>query len=62
MKSIKNEAKVNESAQDKLIRELREENERLKKMGGSGSGGGAVDPAVMEEMENNRRMLEEFKR
>ena len=60
VKSIKNEAKVNESAQDKLIRELREENEKLKKQGGTG--GGAIDPAVMEEMENNRRMLDEFRR
>ena len=40
VKSIKNEAKVNESAQDKLIRELKEENERLKRMGGGGGGTG----------------------
>lgn len=32
VKSIKNRAKKNESAQDKLIRELREENEKLKQM------------------------------
>ncbi|CAI2379027.1 unnamed protein product [Moneuplotes crassus] len=32
VKAIKNVAKINESAHDKLIRELREENERLKKM------------------------------
>ena len=32
VKAIKNEAKINESAHDKLIRELKEENERLKKM------------------------------
>lgn len=32
VKNIKNEAKVNESPQDKLIRELREENQRLKDM------------------------------
>ena len=32
VKAIKNEAKINESAHDKLIRELREENDRLKKM------------------------------
>lgn len=30
VKSIKNQAKVNENPQDKLIRELKEENERLK--------------------------------
>ena len=32
VKSIKNKAKINESPEDKLIRELKEENERLKKM------------------------------
>lgn len=31
-KKIQNKAVVNESAQDKIIRELREENEKLKKM------------------------------
>jgi hypothetical protein len=30
VKSIRNKAKVNENPQDKLIRELKEENERLK--------------------------------
>jgi hypothetical protein len=38
VKSIKNEAKVNESPQEKLIRELREENERLKKLSMQGGG------------------------
>jgi hypothetical protein len=56
VKSIKNEAKVNESPQEKLIRELKEENERLKKM--QGGGGGNVDPAMMEEFEANKRMLD----
>lgn len=32
VKSIRNKAKINENPQDKLIRELREENERLKQM------------------------------
>jgi hypothetical protein len=36
VKQIKNVAKVNESPQDKLIRELREENEKLKKKLGTG--------------------------
>ena len=40
MKAIKNNAVVNESAQDKLIRELREEIERLREGGASGGGGG----------------------
>ena len=61
VKAIKNEAKVNESAQDKLIRELREENERLKK-GGGGGGGGAIDPKIQEELEMNRKLLEDLKR
>lgn len=45
VKQIKNIAKVNESAQDKLIRELKEENEKLKKKlmaGNLGSEGGSV--------------------
>ena len=40
MKAIKNNAVVNESAQDKLIRELREEIERLRDGGATGGGGG----------------------
>lgn len=32
VKSIRNRAKINENPQDKLIRELKEENERLRKM------------------------------
>ncbi len=62
VKAIKNEAKVNESAQDKLIRELREENERLKKGGGGAGGGGAIDPKMQEEIEMNRKLIEDFKR
>ncbi|CDW74930.1 chromosome-associated kinesin klp1 [Stylonychia lemnae] len=64
VKSIKNEAKVNESPQEKLIRELKEENERLKKlaqMGGGGGVGGGVDPAMLEEFEQNKRMLDQIK-
>lgn len=62
MKAIKNNAKVNESAQDKLIRELREEIERLRtggatvgdgsaREGGGGGGGGANN----EELERKMR-------
>lgn len=65
VKSIKNEAKVNESPQEKLIRELKEENERLKKMYEKGAvggvGGGISDPAMMEEFEANKRMLDQIK-
>ena len=57
VKSIRNEAKVNESPQEKLIRELREENEKLKRMAGGGAGG-QVDPAVLEELEENRRIMD----
>jgi kinesin family member 1 len=32
VKQIKNKAKINENPKDKFIRELREENERLKQM------------------------------
>ena len=42
-KKIKNVAEINESPQDKLIRELKEENERLKKQLASGGGGGGAD-------------------
>ena len=52
MKAIKNNAVVNESAQDKLIRELREEIERLRDGGatggGGGGGGGGVGNAELE--------------
>ena len=42
-KKIKNKAVVNENPMDKLIRELKEENERLKKaMGGELPAGGAA--------------------
>ena len=42
VKSIKNQAIVNETPQEKLIRELREENEKLKALVGSGSSGGSA--------------------
>ncbi|KAL8430559.1 hypothetical protein Efla_000504 [Eimeria flavescens] len=72
VKQIKNDAVVNENPLEKLIRELREENERLKKaMGGAlpgPSGGGAPDPAMLdairrqyeEEIEANKRAMEEM--
>lgn len=63
-KKIKNKAVVNENPMDKLIRELKEENEKLKKLmaggdlsalmnmsaaGGEGEGGGGGGGAVMTE-------------
>ena len=67
-KKIKNKPVINESPQDKIIRELQEENEKLKKMMGTGGGtGGGNDPeleaklkAAQEEMEANQRQLEEM--
>jgi D-ribose pyranose/furanose isomerase RbsD len=59
VKSIRTQAEINESAQDKLIRELQQENEKLKKMYG---GGGGMSDAMKEEAEANRRMLEQMKR
>jgi uncharacterized membrane protein YukC len=48
VKNIKNNAKINESDADKLIRELREEIDRLKKGGATG-----------QDSEEMKRMLEE---
>jgi len=42
-KRIKNAAVVNENPQDRLIRQLREENSKLKEMIGDSAGGGAPD-------------------
>ena len=57
VKAIKNNAVVNESAQDKLIRELREEIEALRQGGataaaggGGGGGGGGGSSEANEEL------------
>ncbi|KAL8275154.1 hypothetical protein Esti_000904 [Eimeria stiedai] len=72
VKQIKNDAVVNENPLEKLIRELREENERLKKAMGSvlphAGAGGRPDCAAVEELkrqyeeelEANRRALQEM--
>ncbi|XP_026192396.1 kinesin-like protein KIF13A [Cyclospora cayetanensis] len=72
VKQIKNNAVVNENPLEKLIRELREENERLKKaMGGAQPGparGTKPDPLMLdairkqyeEEIEANKRAMEEM--
>ncbi|XP_066289623.1 kinesin-like protein KIF28 isoform X6 [Branchiostoma lanceolatum] len=65
-KKIKNKAVVNENPLDKLIRELREENEKLKsQMGGAMpvAGGAGMDPGdgaySKEEIERMRKEMEE---
>lgn len=68
VKAIKNEAKVNESPQDKLIRELREEIEALRKGGasGGGGGGGVMDAnetaELKQKMEEQERIFEEMRK
>ncbi|CAD5124283.1 DgyrCDS12576 [Dimorphilus gyrociliatus] len=60
-KSIKTKAVINESPTDKLIRELKEENERLKKMV-EGKGGVPAGVENKEEYENMQRELEANKK
>lgn len=70
-KQIKNKAVVNENPQDKMIRELKEENEKLKALLGSqttaGDQGKEMDEKakeelkkMQEEMESNRKIMEEM--
>lgn len=72
-KKIKNKPVINESPQDKIIRELQEENKRLKEQmlagGGSLGGGDVNDPEMAaklkeaeEEMARNQRQLEEMQK
>ena len=67
VKAIKNKAIVNETPQEKLIRELREENERLKSLiegrggGGGGGGGGGMDEESMQEYQSQLEMLRRAK-
>ena len=58
VKKIKNKAVVNESPQDKLIRELKEEIEKLKAGGGGGGGGGGA-PINDEELKKKMEEQEE---
>lgn len=67
-KKIKNKPTVNESPQDKLIKELQEENRRLREQGGGGAGvpispSDADDFAKQKaEMEEKIRELEELEK
>ena len=58
-KSIKNKAIVNESETEKLIRELKEENERLKKMVDGGISPGGDSAEYQEQLDRNQREMEE---
>jgi pSer/pThr/pTyr-binding forkhead associated (FHA) protein len=59
VKAIKNQAIVNETPQEKLIRELREENERLKSMLDGKGGGAPIDDDTRREFESQ---IEELRR
>lgn len=57
-KKIQNKAVVNESPQDKMIRELKEENERLKAELAKGGGGGPRGGSSLEDEEAKKKILE----
>jgi hypothetical protein len=60
-KKIKNKPTINESPQDKIIRELKLENERLKAelaAGGGGGGGATLDPEVQRKLEEAQAEIE----
>lgn len=71
-KKIQNKAVVNESPQEKLIRELREENEKLKQiLLKAASGGGTINlkdlglgdiNELIETMEENTKAVEEMEK
>jgi hypothetical protein len=64
VKAIKNVAVVNESPQEKMIRELKEEIEKLKKGGGGGGGGGGAGMTEEErlEMEQTKQLMEQMQK
>ena len=72
-KKIQNKAMINESVQDKIIRELKDENKKLKEMikaiAKQSAGGGVVDlkalgienmEELLENMEENEKILEDM--
>ena len=73
-KKIKNQAMINESPQDKIIRELKEENQKLKqilkKLHAASAGGASVNleelglgnmAEVITDMEINDQIMEDMK-
>lgn len=58
-KRIKNSANINENPQDKLIRQLREENQQLREMVGTGSpsAGGEEDAAALEALREKQNQI-----
>mmetsp|Transcript_5964 Transcript_5964/g.9700 ORF Transcript_5964/g.9700 Transcript_5964/m.9700 type:complete len:818 (-) Transcript_5964:262-2715(-) len=58
-KKIKNNAVVNENPQGRLLRELREENEKLKKMMENLSSGAMVDIQVLNDMNKQQKDIKE---
>jgi len=62
VKAIKNQAKVNEDPQEKLIRELREELESLRKGGAVGGKGGGMTEEMKAEMEEQKKLLEQMQK
>mmetsp|Transcript_74441 Transcript_74441/g.230919 ORF Transcript_74441/g.230919 Transcript_74441/m.230919 type:complete len:772 (-) Transcript_74441:87-2402(-) len=65
-KQIKNNATVNEDPQGRLLREMKEENEKLKEMMAAFSGGGPVDVGALqarqEELAKAEEALQEMQR
>lgn len=65
-KKIQNKAVINESAQEKMIRELKEENEKLKKMLIQLHKGGEVNMKdlgdIVETLEENDKAMEDMEK
>lgn len=70
-KKIQNKAIINESPMEKMIRELKEENEKLKKLLLSAANGGTVNlkdlgvgdlNEIMETMNENVKVMEEMEK
>ena len=59
-KQIKNKPKVNIDPTELLIQQLKEENERLKKMGGGVGGGEGMTEAEKEEMRKQMEVISSY--